>query len=225
MFIKNQPAMVLGEYLIVSDIHIGITSEIRSSGIFIPNQATKLANKINKLKSITNTKKLAILGDLKHNIYGPSYNEKKEIPTFIANLKFKEIIITKGNHDGGLENLIENKKVKIVKSFVIGDYLLTHGHRKVKTNKNIVMGHSHYSIKFIDKIGSYYILPVWVIGNYNKKSVIMLPSFNDISGSACINENKTQFRGPIAKYLKKSNSRVFLLDGTDIGNVSSLSVD
>ncbi len=225
MFVKNQPAMVLGEYLIVSDIHIGISSEIRSSGIIIPNQAEKLAERINKLKTKTKTKKLVILGDLKHNVYGTTYTEKKEIPLFIEKLKFKNIIITKGNHDGLIENLITDKRVKIVKYFSIGNYLLTHGHRKVETINNIIMGHSHYSIKFKDKIGSYYIVPVWIIGKYKKISIIMLPSFNEVSGSACINEKKTTFRGPIGKYLKKSSSRAYLLDGTDIGTVSSLMVD
>src|SRR3989338_8193319 len=140
MFITGYPALRINDYLIISDLHLGITRELYEKGVAMPSQLSKIIDKIHKIKKISKANKLVLLGDTKHNIPSISYQELKE-------------------------------KVKVRKSFVIGDYLLTHGHRNVKTDKNIVMGHNHPHIRFIDKLGARYIEPCWVIGKYKGKKI------------------------------------------------------
>src|SRR3989304_2852913 len=106
MFVKNYPAMKVGQYLVVSDIHIGISKDIYNSGVIVPKQSKKLAEKINMLKRKTRTKKLILLGDVKHKVYGFSIMEKAELEKFFDNLDYGEIVIVKGNHDGNIEKML-----------------------------------------------------------------------------------------------------------------------
>src|SRR3989344_9139308 len=226
MFITSYPALRINDYLVISDLHLGITRELYERGVSMPSQLSKIIDRIHKIKKISGAKKLVLLGDTKHSIPSISYQELKEIPDFLSKLKFDSIILIKGNHDGNIEDLIPlslKGKVKVKKSFVVGDYLLTHGHRNVKTKKNIIMGHNHPHIKFTDKLGASYIEPCWVIAKNKQQKIIIVPTFNGLCGASLVNK-KGKFLGPIAKKIRKSNAKVFLLDGTYLGYIKELTV-
>lgn len=224
MFVVNEPAMVVKDYLVIADVHIGITKEIKEAGVLLPSQVEKLARKINMLKNITKAKKLIILGDFKHEIPRISWQERIEIPQLLSLLKFESIIITKGNHDGNIEKIVRDERVKIKKSFVIGDFIFTHGHRKIKTRKKtIVVGHNHPHLKFVDDIGSAYVQPCWTIGRAGGHKIILVPAFNELCGATIVN-SKDRFLGPLARHMDKENARVYLLDGTYLGRIKTLMV-
>ena len=129
MFLKNYPAMKIGDFLIVADVHIGITKDIYDSGVSVPRQSRTLAEKINKLKRITKAKRLILLGDVKHKVLGFSLQEKFELERFFESIDFKDIIIVKGNHDGDIEKMIpsgkDGQKISVKKSFSSGKYLVS----------------------------------------------------------------------------------------------------
>ena len=222
MFLRNFPALVINDCLVIADVHIGITKELYHQGIAVPAQTKKMIDTLHKLKKTTQTKNLAILGDLKHSILKPSMYEEKEIYAFLEALHFKKIVITKGNHDGGLEKMVRGlQKVSIRKSLTINGYVLTHGHRKVATKKDIIIGHNHPHVKFVDDMGNSYVEPVWVRGMMkNGKRLIWVPAFNELSGAMIVNQDA--MRGPIVKNMVENRSHVFLLDGTDIGTIEML---
>ena len=227
-FLKNQPALKIDNYLVVADIHLGITKDIYDRGIIIPRQSDKLAKAINKLKKITRTKKLVLLGDVKHKVSGFSFQEKAELERFFSLLDFKDIIIVKGNHDGHIEKMIPKEaknKITVKKSFSIGTYYLTHGHRNAETKKNtIIIGHNQPHVKFRDDMGAIYVEPVWIIGKLNRKlkgkRLVVMPAFNNLCGATVV--NKDELLGPIAKQLDKKKAHVYILDGTDIGTLVNL---
>jgi len=219
MFVTNHPAMIIEKHLVVSDVHLGITKELYDSGVSMPSQVDSLVDRIHELKRKTKATNLILLGDVKHKVPGTNWQEIREIPEFLKKLKFRKIIITKGNHDAQIEKMIPKKKnISVKKTFTVGDYLFTHGHMKVETKKNIVIGHNHPHVMFRDDLGAIYLQPVWVVGKTNGQSVTIVPNFNKLSGAAAINEKGLM--GPIAKKLK--NPRIFLLDGTDLGNLKDL---
>ncbi|MBI2075807.1 MAG: metallophosphoesterase [Candidatus Aenigmarchaeota archaeon] len=222
MFVTGYPAMKLGRHLVVTDLHIGIAKELYEAGVAIPSQIKSFSERLNKLKDITKTTNLVILGDVKHSI-GTGFLEAKEIPEFFELLKFRKVIITKGNHDGNIEKLA-GKNVSVRKSFIVGDYLLTHGHRNIKTDKKrIVIGHNHPHVRFTDELGAVYIAPCWVRGKIDGKTLIIVPSFNELSGMMVVNDKRYErFNGPIAKKLNKNSAHAYLLDGTDIGRIGDL---
>ncbi len=228
-FLKNYPALKIGKCLIVADLHIGITKDIYEKGIVMPSQPEKLAKRINKLKKITRTKKLILLGDVKHRVLGFSLQEKFELDRFFLLLDFDDIIIVKGNHDGGIEKMVpRGKNIRVKSSITIENYFLTHGHRNVKTGKRtIVIGHNQPHVKFRDKLGAVYVEPVWVIGKLakrlNGKTLVIMPAFNELCGATIV--NKDELLGPIAKMLDTKNARAYLLDGTDIGAINNMRID
>ncbi|MBI2583645.1 MAG: metallophosphoesterase [Candidatus Aenigmarchaeota archaeon] len=234
MFLTNHPAMFLDGYLIISDVHLGITYELYKSGVSMPSQVRSFLQRLHALQKTTKAKFLVINGDLKHKVPGTSWQEFKEIPSFLEQLDFDKIILVKGNHDGGIEKLIYGeikKKVSIRKTFHIGSCLFTHGHRKLLKNqlkniRTIVIGHNQPAVLFRDRMGASYIEQVWVRGPLkgNKKlKLIIMPSFNELAGAGVV--NKGELLGPIAKKLDKKKAHLFLLDGTDLGTIEDLKVE
>ena len=223
MFIKNEAAMKVGKYLVVSDVHIGLTKDLWESGVTLPSQVKSFTSRLNKLKKLTKTDGLIIIGDLKHKINGISLQEKKEVPEFLRGLKFRKIIIVKGNHDGHIEKLVNDMKNVSVKSkFSVGDYAFTHGHRKIKTKKKIiVIGHNHLCVRFRDDVKAVYNEPVWVRSRVGEKTIIIMPAFNELCGY--YPANKAKFHGPVASHID-GNAKVYLLSGLDIGRIKDLKV-
>jgi len=233
MFVKNEAAMKLEDWLIVSDVHIGITKELWKSGFSLPKQSNTLTKKLNKLKKRTRTKRLVILGDLKHKVPGRDRTEDEELVKFIENLDFSEVVVIKGNHDGDIETILKETKAKIKKSMKIGDNYLTHGHRKVNTScKTIIIGHNHPCISFQDKMKAKYRERAWIIGEMKDKvsvhmkntKIIWMPAFNELCGGCAINEDKKGL-GPVAKSMNIKNANAHLLDGTDLGMIKNLKND
>ena len=224
MFVLNEPAMVVRDYLVIADVHIGITKALKDAGVMLPSQVEKLAEKINALKRASNARNLIILGDFKHEIPRISWQERMEIPQILSLLAFEKIIITKGNHDGNIEKIVKDKRVKIRKSFAVGGYIFTHGHRRIEAGKKtVVMGHNHPHVKFVDDIGTSYVNPCWVVGRSLKRRLVLVPAFNELCGATVVN-GKDAFLGPIARNMDRKNARVYLLDGTYIGRIKNIMV-
>ena len=223
MFVKNEAVMKVGKYLAVADVHIGLTKDIWESGVSLPSQVKALSSRLNRLKSLTKTDYLIIVGDLKHKVLGISLQEKREVPDFLKSLKFKKIIVVKGNHDGFIEKLTKNiKNVSVKKSFSVGNYTFTHGHRSVEgKKKTIIIGHNHLCVKFRDDVGAVYTEPVWVRGKANGRKIIIMPAFNELCGY--YSANKGKFHGPVASALG-GDAHVYMLNGIDIGRIKDLKV-
>jgi hypothetical protein len=245
--LTNYPALYISDekILVISDLHIGIEHELFQYGITIPSQAEKFREIINDLIKITKAKTLVILGDVKHKVPGVSYREMKEIPKLFETLNTKVMIhITQGNHDTYLKNLLP-EKVKFYSSrgFKIRKYGFFHGHAWPSKNlmkcDHLFIGHIHPAIEFKDKFGFRSIEQVWIKGKldeltvkkrYNiektgKLQTIMLPAFNKLLGGITLNTIvKNKYIGPLAtnKVIDISKSKAYLLDGTFLGTIQSL---
>lgn len=223
--IPGERALIIGDYLVIADLHLGYEKTIKERGYTIPNQRKAFAERIKQLVAKTNAKKLIILGDIKHNIPTATINEKYELPWFFREISpmFKEIVITKGNHDGLIEKMIHEDNVKIVKEFLLGEFVFVHGHSypsiKAKNCKILVIGHVHPTFRIQDKAGTRHNYPCWVFGKINPKkikrykevkweNVIVVPAFNQmLTGYETLT-------GPLAKSIKKEE--ILLLDLTKV---------
>jgi len=218
--IKNERAIKVNDYLVLGDLHIGYEASMKGYSIF--NLIKNLAKKIISLKNNYHCNKLIILGDLKYNI---AYFTEKEVYQIkklfdILSENFDEIIILKGNHDGKIENILKNPKIKILKEFKLQKVGFMHGHRKPSINMMdclyFIIGHSHPTLKLKDKNQVIHSYPVWIIGNLKKskfkafqcQKVIIVPAFNPL----IIGSDK--LLGPIAKNLKQKE--IIMLDLTKV---------
>lgn len=240
----TEPALLLepDKILIVSDLHIGIEREIKDSGITIPSQIEKMRKRINDMINQTKAKHLIILGDVKHHIPNISWQEFKEIPDFLKYFSDKlKISIVKGNHDGEIERLAP-KEIDIYepKGFRIKNFGFAHGQawfdKKLLECEYLIIAHAHPAIEFLTE-NFRSLEPCWLKCQINHKKIkekykkesklkygIIMPAFNHLIGGMAFNSKDFEPIGPILKndILKWKEGKVYLLDGTYLGNLKNL---
>ncbi len=218
----NENALLIGDCLIIADLHLGIEHELEKDGIKIPAQAVPMTGKIIDLLMESGAKHLVILGDLKHNIPRISWHEYSQIPPMIKTFSnYADITVIKGNHDGNIEKLLPN--VPVVKYLKIGDSLLLHGHTKIPENQNfsrIIAGHNHPCVEFHDGFKSIK-ESAWIktrlkSGTAEEEAeVIIMPAFNSLIQGTPINSRK-KLMGPIFNKIDIDDADAYLLDGTHL---------
>ena len=180
--------------LVIGDLHLGYEHQLIESGILAPQ--TQIKDLIFELKGLiekTKPKKIIFLGDIQHSFkfeLEEKYNFREVVEFLKKHFKEEDIIFIKGNHDT-IDYSFANK---IKDYYIEGDIAFLHGHKTFlelfdKKIKTIVMGHIHPSMTLADpettKKERY---KCFLIGKFNKKEVIILPSFSDISIGSPINE-------------------------------------
>ncbi len=246
-FLVDHPAAFITDkkILVISDIHIGIEDYLYKSGIVIPPQAEKFQKTIEALIDLTKVKTLVITGDIKYKVPGTSIRELKEIPKFLENLSEKiKVILVKGNHDDFIETIVpEDVKVYSSRGVKLGSYGFFHGHawpsKKLMQCDYLFMGHLQPAVEFIDKLGYRSVQQVWLKGKLNsglvkkkykinktgKLNIIIVPSFNRLSGSLAVNKIlQEELIGPLLtnKILDINKTTAYLLDGTYLGKTQNI---
>ena len=94
---------------------------------------------------------LVILGDLKEPL-GMGFATKKLLTEFFSKLGDTKVVITKGNHDGRIEEVTKKfPNVKVVEYLLLDRKLFLHGHTRLPKAEfeEVYLGHIHptYSIK------------------------------------------------------------------------------
>jgi len=266
-FLYNMPAILHKGALIIGDIHFGMEGKLKQRGIFSNDFSERLAEKIIALLKKTKARKLIILGDVKEDItYLDEYTIrafemiKKEfgkkrdcnIKEFKCKNEFEgnkrknelegkkdfEIIIVRGNHDGGIEGL--GLKVVPSEGFVYKGIGLVHGHswpsEECMNAEYIISAHQHPQIEFFDLMKKRHVEQVWVIADANRRTMsehykklnkkiklILIPAFNPIVGNPIKNELKSNL-GPILnnKLFKWNDANVYRLNGVAVGKLSRI---
>ncbi len=207
--------------LVISDVHIGYEAELISKGVMIPrNHVKKVIKLVEEAWKKTKAKRLLVCGDLKH-VFGRILKEEwKDTLLFLGALKkrFKEIIILEGNHDKVLYPILEKEKIKVKKNYSAGKFYFTHGDfipgtKEFQGAKIVVMGHEHPAISIGDGIRNEK-YKCFLLGSYNRKKLIVLPSFNPlVEGSDVLKE---RLLSPFLRGRNLGNFRVFVVDGQDV---------
>jgi putative SbcD/Mre11-related phosphoesterase len=228
-------ALLLGDHLVIADLHIGIEEEFRQGGIRVPKQLPGMAERIHGLLDRTGARRLVILGDLKHNIPGISRAEYRDIPPFVGGLQERvKVVLVKGNHDGDIEGVLP--EVEVVASLEVGDYLLTHGHRRIENldYKGIILAHNHPCISFRDQMGGVSKESAWIRGRLKESvledlglergpEIVIMPAFNEILSETPVNTPKGLL-GPLFRkgLVDLEGAEAVLLDGTHLGRIKDL---
>jgi len=241
-----------GKTLVIADLHIGAEHEFRRAGIRMPSQTNKLLEKARSLVRQARARKLIILGDVKHKVPGLSFQEEREVPHFLTELgKITEVEVVPGNHDDGLQKLVPDIRFHPSSGVMMGNFYLTHGHAWPSPDflnaKRVLSAHRHPVIEFRDRLGYVWRERVWVRTGLKKAAIkdrfkkdispktsvpelVMMPAFNGMVGGSALNRKKQDFRlkrrptplGPLLKAAKTAGARVYLLDGTYLGELDKL---
>lgn len=234
-FLFGQPALYHKSALIIGDTHFGIEEKLREKGIHNRDFSELIFNRIKKLLKMTHAKRLIILGDVKENITSVDENTERILKK-IDNIC--ELIIVKGNHDGGIERICKN--VKPTSGFVYEKLGLIHGNAwpsdEVMECEYIIAAHQHPMIEIKDKSGKKHSSSAWLVldnkssiikkhyENCNEKiRLILMPAFNPIVGSG-MKLDKEEHLGPLLnnKLFDVKNAMVYKLDGTYLGKLSRI---
>ncbi len=202
--------------LIIADLHIGYEQKTRMRGLLIPfNQLKELIkrfeNVLNLLKK-DKVKRIVINGDLKHEFGSITSQEWNDIQKFIEFLQSKseELVIIQGNHDVILEPITKKKEISILEYLIINDILVIHGNyipeHLPKGINTIIIGHEHPAVSFKDRPSEKF--KCFLLGKWNRKNLIVLPSFFLINPGTDI--TKENFISPFLKDIK--NFEVFVVE-------------
>lgn len=233
--IHNKPALLIKNdknTMVIADLHIGIEEEIRKAGFNIPIQTQKLIDKIIKLCKKHRIENLVIVGDVKHEVPGISWQERRELPQFFEKIeKIGEVYLTIGNHDTGIKKFItKNIKVFDSKGFVLDNIGFFHGHawpkKEVIESDCVVMAHLHSTIIFKDDFGGKVIYPCWIKAKFSEEAkkyydckgeLIIMPAFNQLCGGTYY---KKKAVSPIIsnKLINIDSAKIYLLNGTFLKN-------
>ncbi len=104
-FLTNKPAAVLGDKLIICELHFGIELAMQRRGLNVPLEPRKYADELNKMAQEAKATQLIVIGDFKHTINGFDQRERNYFNELIHALRFEKIIIVKGNHDSKIEEM------------------------------------------------------------------------------------------------------------------------
>ena len=223
--------------LILSDLHYGVEAEMLRGGVWVPNRSTGRTEKVLKLIKQTKSKRLILLGDVKHQVPHNSKQQRTDLEQFfMAVNRVAKVEIVPGNHDGGLEDIIPSD-VKFHKSdgFVIGEIGMVHGHawpsQEVMNSKILVMGHEHPALSFRDRLDKLHSEPCWLRApmleheRYDKvpKQLIVMPAFGELAGRT-MNREPLKGLGPVLRngLADLAKARVETLEGLDFGELGNL---
>lgn len=246
-FVTGKPALVIGHYLIIAELHFGIEISLAAKGLRLHVDPKEYAKELNDLQKETGTDTLVVAGDFKHTITGFEPRERSMFEQLIANLHFNKIIIVLGNHDSKIDVLSRPfKKIQIAPAdgLLLTDesdgktYGITHGHAwptgEMFKAEVLITAHNHPGVRISDGEKFSRLSQAWIVGNMktnkehgttSKQKVIVIPSFNKYSGSTAFNEMESkEIHGPIFqnKLVDLGNCEAILLSGQRIGKLKFL---
>jgi putative SbcD/Mre11-related phosphoesterase len=188
----GEPVAFSSDYAIIGDLHLGFEEEMIKEGFNVYNQNNNILKKIRQIKK----EKLILLGDLRAEHGEIGVREAGFLLHAVSQISsaFSHVVITKGNHDGGLEKITGRfKNVSLVKEFIDGGIGFLHGHALpskalVETCDTMCISHLHPMVKVYDANNVMYKKDCWMLFDFkpSKKSEsirgIVVPKFNPYIG-------------------------------------------
>ncbi len=194
---KGIPAGFLGEYAVIGDLHLGFEEKLNEGGYNVYSKNDDLLADVTAL----GTKKLMMLGDVRNKFTEILPKEAGALSKFLNQLadRFDEVIITKGNHDGGLSKIASNiGGVSLVDEFSYRGTGFMHGHRMPSKSLSetvavVCTGHLHPAVVVYDSNGVMYKKDCWMLFDLRLpkkrykdailKHGVVFPKFNAYIGS------------------------------------------
>ncbi len=214
--VKGSPALTftVGDksVLVVADLHLGLEDELAMKGVSIPDLSARVAQEFIRLVRGLSPDIVVLLGDVKHGVGLPSPRVRRLVREILCDLLevVAEVHIIKGNHDGGLEEIIPSEVNMIgPRGGTLGNLGLIHGHSwpadEISSRRLVLAGHIHPAVRITDPgTGRPSILRAWMIVPWRREvlqerlgapvsresRVLILPAFNRYVGYGFLRVNR-----------------------------------
>jgi hypothetical protein len=221
--------------LVAADLHLGLEYELWLCGVSIPSQTERILERLQNHIAKIKPDRLLLLGDVKHNVPRTSWQEKREVPDFLGKLSGQvRVDIIPGNHDSNLADMAPmGVRMRPSSGFVLDGVGYFHGHtwpdEEIMRADLLVAAHLHPALRLKDPLGCSLTRPIWArapllpaavqkqYGFAHEAEMVIAPAFNDLCGGLPLNEPCEEPRGPLLTLTDLDRTRVYLLDGTDLG--------
>jgi metallophosphoesterase superfamily enzyme len=223
--------------LVVADYHAGIEADLKREGVELDSAADQRRESLLDLLDTHNPDRLILLGDVATAIGKPTGDERAEIEALLDAVGVP-ITITKGNHDGDIESVTDDRDgVTVVDGggTRIGSVGFAHGHTwpdlDVLAAETVCVAHEHPVVRLEDEVGGTRMECVWLRGRVDPEpfrdhygdalgeidaDLVVCPAFNDRSGGTWINVGGQDFLSPFLP-AGLTDGQAYLLDGTRLG--------
>jgi metallophosphoesterase superfamily enzyme len=226
--------------LVAADLHLGLEHELWLGGVSIPSQTGKMLGDLRGQLAEIKPDRLVLLGDVKHNLPRTSWQELREVPSFLEKLSLQtEVEIAIGNHDVGLAEMASGTaRVHPSTGFVLDGVGYFHGHTwpdpSLFRASLLIAAHLHPAVRLIDPLGHPQTRRAWIRAHLSAKAgshygievpsleLVIVPAFNRLCGGLSLNELTEEERGPLPTMADLNGARAYLLDGTDLGRVEEI---
>lgn len=231
--------------LLISDLHLGLEKEMAKKGFRLPAYSVRMVERVKGIAERYGTKRLAVLGDVKHTVGKVEDIDWSVVPWFFDTMLdlFEAVEVVPGNHDGNIKTVLPPRvKLHPSQGTVLGSGRgrvgLAHGHawpsEEAIATRNLVIGHSHFTYEVRDALGSKSREAVWVTADYDvaqlmegagysskakgKGKLTVMPPFNRLVGGQPINRSRSFEFGPVlsSRSLSLRDADIFLTDGTRV---------
>ncbi len=231
--------------LLISDLHLGLEKELAKKGFRLPAYSVRMVERVKEIAERFGTKRLTVLGDVKHTVGKVEDIDWGVIPWFFDTMLdlFEAVEVVPGNHDGRIKTVLPPRvRLHPSQGTVLGSGRgrvgVAHGHawpsEDAIATKNLVIGHSHFTYEMRDSLGTRSRESVWVSADYDvaqlmegagysskakgKGKLTVMPPFNRLVGGQPINRSKSFEFGPVlsSRSLSLEDADIFLTDGTRV---------
>lgn len=194
----------------IADLHIGY--EQGAGALMLRSQTAEMLERAKRLINRFSLKRMVLLGDIKHGFSMRSEQERTELGLFLSSLSsLAETIITKGNHDSGIER-IASRHCEVVDCFEDGRNIFYHGHLPIDAPSSLfrVMGNEHPALKLRDEVGALYSYQAFLF--FRKNRILVLPTFNPWAyGINVLGLRKGDFLSPDLKLLNPEQAELYVV--------------
>jgi metallophosphoesterase superfamily enzyme len=247
--VPGEPAAVAdldGERaLVLADYHAGLEQGLRNEGVELRSEATERREAVLGLLDDVGADRLVVLGDLTNGIGPPRGAERTELDELLGAVVDRcPATVTKGNHDGGLEETVaelgydDRVTVGEGSGTRLGDVGFAHGHtwpaRDVVGAGTVCVAHEHPQVRLEDEVGGARVERVWLRGRVDPApfgeqlgedvaaggDLVVFPAFNGRLSGTWVNTAD----GFLSPFLPDglAEGEAYLLDGTRLGDYRTL---
>jgi putative SbcD/Mre11-related phosphoesterase len=166
--------------LVVADTHIGYTGELRARGVPVPlGDDKQLIERVSAMVSTCRAERLVIAGDIVHG-----KSAANSLESFIHHFSSLTLRLVVGNHDRGIQRVLERHKIEFAEHLAVGVHVVTHGDDVEATcalradaqsrSGRVLVGHIHPALVLDDYQGARKTCPAFV----SAKALLCLPALS-----------------------------------------------
>lgn len=233
--------------LALADLHFGLEYGYLGKGVTVKGRFDESLERIIDILDAIEADKVLLVGDVKDDLFGTGRGTLFQLGMFFDALteRSRKVVMVKGNHDSRIEDILPGH-IRLLgpRGGVVDGIGLFHGHSWPRADilkaPLVLTAHNHPTFASVLGGNRYHYHRCWLRGKLDEERVserfpqadpekvrrgefIVMPAFTSMGKGVVVNGDGV-FLGPVLAngLLAEENTRVYLLDGTDVGTLGEI---